>query len=311
MRVRGLAVTTLTGLAVWAAMFALPVGEDVQEGMARILLLMLLALFPAGLALVEEQEQSNALKTGVFLQPFAAVIVAGAFLLPPGVLAGTLAIAWLPFTGFLAWHGLMRFQRRGWRESLRQVEELCVDAALAYLPVGAVWLFASRMGIELMGFDEPVVILTAIHFHFAGFAAPLLAGLAGRRVREGGGRLGMLAGVGWVVAAGPALVALGFTFSPLVEALAAVTLAAGYLGLSVATLFSVLKRVGAPARALLAVSALSAVVTMFAAAAYAFGNYGGRVTIAIPQMVNVHGWVNALGFVACGLAGWVWERGRG
>ena len=37
----------------------------------------------------------------------------------------------------------------------------------------------------LLGFGDTIVLLTAVHFHYAGFALLLLAGLAGRRLRAG------------------------------------------------------------------------------------------------------------------------------
>jgi hypothetical protein len=50
------------------------------------------------------------------------------------------------------------------------------------------------------------VLLTAIHFHYAGFALPLLTGLAGRAL---GGRIARIASLG--VIAGVPLVAFGIT----------------------------------------------------------------------------------------------------
>ena len=48
-------------------------------------------------------------------------------------------------------------------------------ASPVYLTVGATWLVASRLGLEPVGIGEPIVELTAVHFHYAGFAAALLA----------------------------------------------------------------------------------------------------------------------------------------
>src|SRR5207248_112668 len=56
------------------------------------------------------------------------------------------------------------------------------DAALVLLPVGGGWLICSRAGVQPGGFGEPIVSLTAAHFHYAGFGALTLAGLAGRRL---------------------------------------------------------------------------------------------------------------------------------
>ncbi len=314
MRFSGTVFRVLFGGVLWGVLCLFPLGTGILNEIARVLLFVMLVLLPLGIPLVEPNEaaQSNMYKTARFLHPVAGLIAGASFLFPPGVIAGTLAIAWLPFCGFLTWHGVERLRRRGVRASLKTLDEFCIDAALIYLPVGAIWLWASRMGIRLMGFEEPIVLLTAIHFHFAGFAAPLLAGLAGRHLRQAG-RMGYFFVAAGVIILGPALVALGITLSRAVEVVSAVLLAAGYLGLAGLVLVRVLRAVpGITARILLALSALSVVVTMFAATGFAYGNFSGAFTITIPTMVNVHGWTNALGFVGCGFLGWtINQRARG
>ena len=87
---------------------------------------------------------------------------------------------------------------------------------MVYLPIGGAWLVASRLGIQPLGFGDTIVLLTAIHFHFAGFAAPLLAGFAGRAVRDRqtASQVVALAATGIIL--GTPLVAAGITFSPAV-----------------------------------------------------------------------------------------------
>jgi len=43
------------------------------------------------------------------------------------------------------------------------------------LAVGGAWLVASRLGMRPMGIQEPIVLLTAVHFHYAGFATATIA----------------------------------------------------------------------------------------------------------------------------------------
>src|SRR5205823_4251728 len=59
-------------------------------------------------------------------------------------------------------------------------QEIAIDVGLLLLPVGALWLLATRAAIAPLGFQEPIVMFTAAHFHFAGFAAPLILGCVGR-----------------------------------------------------------------------------------------------------------------------------------
>ncbi|NJN44183.1 MAG: YndJ family transporter [Anaerolineae bacterium] len=101
------------------------------------------------------------------------------------------------------------------------------------------WLLASRLGANPLGFTEPIILLTAIHFHFAGFAAPIIAGLVGRELAKpkSFGRETSWISMGYPIVAviiilGPTLVAVGITFSPIMEAVAGVALAVGYTGLA-------------------------------------------------------------------------------
>ena len=292
------------GLALWLAFLAVRTGSNLESEIARILALALFVVLPLGFDLSRRGNEppSHIFAAAKYLQPFAAVVAASSFFLPAGVLAGTLAIAWLPLTGLLAIDAFNRIRQRG----LAPLEELAVDAAGLYLPVGAVWLWASRMGLEPFGFAEPTVLLTAVHFHFAGFGGPLLAGLTGRFLRSRDADLPLLyAPSAALVLIGPALVAAGFFLPPNFEALAAALLAAGYLGLSLVVLSGVVRPLGRSLPGLLlAASALAVMLAMAAATAYAVGNASRVFFIPIPTMVLVHGWLNAAGFVLLGLLGW-------
>jgi hypothetical protein len=46
-------------------------------------------------------------------------------------------------------------------------------------------------------------------------------------------------------------------------------------------------------------------MTMIFACLYALGRFTGITTVNISLMVQVHGLSNALGFVLCGLLGWM------
>src|SRR5258708_7317839 len=71
------------------------------------------------------------------------------------------------------------------REPVRwQTPELAIAAGLVYIAVGGTWTFASRLGKGFFGFDEPLVLLTGAHFHYAGLLLPILTGLAARNLRS-------------------------------------------------------------------------------------------------------------------------------
>jgi len=60
---------------------------------------------------------------------------------------------------------------RSWRRICvcrrQSFPEFCFALGEGYAFVGALWLAASRTGMQLFGFREPIVLLTAIHFHYA------------------------------------------------------------------------------------------------------------------------------------------------
>lgn len=307
-------IQILAGALIWGVFIFQPLENSVLQPIAGLVLLAFFVVFPLGLLLAAPGIPAIPYKVALFLQPFAAFIAAISFFMPKGVISATFAIAWLPVTLFAAWNGLQTTQKKGIRNLLQNPAELSFVIAQCYVPIGAIWFVASRLGTGLMGFSEPIILLTAVHFHFAGFAAPILAGLVGRHIHPTNKPTNQLllnfyVIVAFIVMLGPALVAVGITFSPVVEALAGAVLAFGYTGLALIMLGRVLWQVnGGLTRILLGISALSALVTMGAAAAYALRTFDLFPFLSIPQMVAVHGWGNAVGFVFCGLLGWGLKR---
>jgi hypothetical protein len=300
--------SAIGGGLVWLLLLAVPLSDDVTMGaIARLLLLAVLVVTPLALPLAGPPAGRAALPywAAVRSQPFAAALVVVSFLLPAGVPAGLLASGWLLTTGCVAAYGLIRLLSR---RNLR-ADELCIDAGLVYMPVGAIWLLSARLRLNPLGFGDTIVALTAVHFHYAGFAAPLLAGLAGRLI--GAARpaaWGLFRLVAGGVIAGIALVAMGITlarFTLAIEVFAAVAFAASLLGLVALMLLVVVPAAGDRAvQVLLAVSALSLAVAMVFAGGYAIGRFVSAPVVGIPRMVQIHGWLNALGFVLCGLLAW-------
>jgi hypothetical protein len=233
--------------------------------------------------------------------PAAAVGGIVSIALAPGLLAAAAALAWLAFTGLSAVHGLSRAM--GMR---KRVEELCIAAGFMYLAVGGAWLVLWRSGIAVLDYGEHVPLLTAIHFHYAGFASPILVGFVGHELRAAGSRLWpVYVGAASLVIVGPAVVALGIAGVRTIEAPAAAILAAGTATVALLALAAVVRRIRpALARALLAVSSASAIAAMALAFLYAVGNPLDISAIGLEDMVRWHGSFNALGYVFCGLLAW-------
>jgi hypothetical protein len=276
-----------------------------------LLLLAILALTPLLFSVIATPDRRGrhplAYRVAVALQPIAAGSAAASFFLATGPRAALLAFPWLVFTLAAAVFGLVRLVPRGLS---RAPEETCIDAGLLYLPMGAVWLLLSRAGAAPAGFGEPIVVLTAVHFHYAGFAAPILAGLAGRRLLHASPssrRAFSFAAAGIVL--GMPLVAAGIAASPVLEMTGVVVFVTSLLALAGLLAFRVVPQVEhRTARALLAVSALSLTVTMPLAMAYGVGELLRDPLVTIPEMVRWHGWINALGFAVPAALAWQLAR---
>jgi hypothetical protein len=232
-------------------------------------------------------------------QPVAGLLVLASFLLPSsGLWPALAAVPWVAATGALGLAAVARVRARG----LWPLSETLIDAGFAYSIVGAVALVLHHLGITFR-FDPVIVFLTAIHFHFAGFVLPVLTGLAGRALGDRAGRgFRVLAAV---VLLGPAFIAVGISFSPLVEVLAvggftvAVGVLGGYIVLRVAPARPALQRL------LVSVSALALPVSMVLALGYGvstFTELGLRIPIG--TMVSLHGSLNAYWFALVGAVGW-------
>src|SRR5262249_39572395 len=102
----------------------------------------------------------------------AAILLTIAFLQPAGTTAQLLASSWLLFTLLLAALAIDRIAQLP-RPNIVEFGQL---AAMLFLPIGAIWAIISRGDWQPLGFPEVIVLLTAIHFHYAGFALPLMAG---------------------------------------------------------------------------------------------------------------------------------------
>ena len=95
------------------------------------------------------------------------------------------------------------------RKPERNLPGLAVLASDLYLPVGAVWALFDQFHFQPLGFSGIIVLLTAVHFHYAGFALPRLTGLWLARQRD---RFVFQLST-WGVIAGVPLVAVGITTS--------------------------------------------------------------------------------------------------
>jgi hypothetical protein len=307
-------VSTVFGMVAWLGALALFLRDaDVIASTETLLLLALLVITPAALGLVGPNSQTEAssiaYRSAVLLQPFAAVLAAASFAPSNGLAAAALAVPWLGFTGLVALYGLQRLIA----VRLTRIEEVCTTVGLLYLPIGAVWLVLARLGARPLGFGDLIVFLTAIHFHFIPLTALVITGLVGRRLRAlrpSVWPIYRVAALGVIV--GPALVAAGITTSStLIEAVSTLVVAGSMLTVAALALVMILPTTHPRlAKVLLTVSFAALFITMPLAIAYATGRWTNGWAITIPQMIQGHGWVNALGFGLCGLLAWRWVTSK-
>jgi hypothetical protein len=227
-----------------------------------------------------------------------AILAAASFAVPKGPWAGALAAPWAAFSALGALWGLTRLRR--------ELPRLLETAGLLLWPVGGAHLIASRLGMEVLGFREPIVLLTAVHFHYTGLALPVLAARSADRTPWPRLHLASaLAAVG-----GTPLLAVGFLYSRPLQLAAAWLVSLGVWGLAASQLGCRPRLRDLTARDLLAMSSASAGAGMALAAIYALGEFLHRDWLPIPTMAAGHGVLNGLGFVLGGLWAWATELSR-
>lgn len=325
-------VSALLGAGCWLALRgAVTLGAVSVTLVEQFVALALLVLVPLGLGVAvaptdrDETVVQPSIGRGlpyriaVLAQLPAALAATASLTVPVASSAGVvLALPWLGVTAVVASLGLWRLASRGpW-----PVSELAIDAGMLYLPVGAVALLSHRAGISL-SFRPIIVLLTAVHYHYAGFVLPLVTGriarlLAARghlpsnvlgRATDPSGRATDPSGRGtdvldratavaiFLIVGNVALIAVGITFSPIVEVVAVALFTTAVVVLALVTLLRVVpaidRRQGVP----LAVALCTLFWTMALAMAYGYSAFPGTGRlVTIGQLVTWHGSFNALGF---------------
>jgi YndJ-like protein len=300
--------SALIGAIVWCGLWAAARIHRLELGWIDLLFLFApLVIVPLGLELTRRIEPGIVLsppeRIARLVQLPCALLAVISLCLGRGILVSPLSAAWLLFCGLLALGGVFRL----YRGAFSRLDSAFPVVAFLFLPVGAAWLVASRLGLTPLGFQEPIVLLTAVHFHYAGFAAPLLV-RSSRRALGGSQMPSTRAALLNVVAAGvlvgPALLAAGFVIGPRVKLAAALILAASEIGLALSFVFALRNVPLLAAKFLIALAAASVAFAMVLAALWAVGEYPLQPFVHLAEMARLHGTVNAFGFTLCGLLGW-------
>jgi len=250
----------------------------------------MLVVVPAGLRLIRDPAVAFARRCW----PFGAVAGAVSLWLPRGTVATSLATVYAVAAAVLCAYALSRpvRPRREWPT------EAAVLTALISPAVAASALIAERAGYHLFGFELGILTLTVAHFHFAGFAAALIAGLQSRLTP---GRAADAAAL--TVPAGTLLVLLGYFTAEAVELAGALVLTAGMWTVGWLTWRYARTAPDRLTALLLGCSAVVLVASMALAVSWALGEATGLPHPSLAWMAATHGVANALGFAVCAMVG--------
>lgn len=271
------------------------------EWVVMILLFAPLVCIPLGLALlIDQEEQGRVSRLWLPLtlaQPIGAVALVASFATPAGWFAALLALPWLLVTAIIAILGLVRLMKVG----LRRLPDLSLAVAMIFLVIGGGWTVLSRYGARPLDFSDIIVLLTGVHFHYAGFALPVLIGLAGQSLpdrQSKGAVLGIISGV--------PLVAVGITvgrYAPLIEAMTALWLTGTCLLVALIQARSAALSASILRRVLLYLSSFFILAGMALAGVYGVKSFLGKSWLEIDTMILWHGSINSFGFAFLGLLG--------
>jgi hypothetical protein len=336
----------LAGAGGWAGVSVLARMGIARIGVIELMFLFApLVIVPLGMELGRVGGFESGIARGLAgaaqtLQPLGAVLAVVAVCLAPGGRAGLLAGGWMVVCGLMAGAGAVELGAlilgSAIMGSAVEMEKLTGGAPVATrvlpvsaevvavpsrlsriaacvgridLAVGGAWLVASRLGWRPMGIQEPIGLLTAVHFHFAGFATAMIAGatlrFAEERFAGRDGLLRWLRGVVVLVLGMPFLVAAGFVISPELKMVAAMVFSVSVAGLAGFVWMCSGEVRDGTARNFLRVAAGAVFVGMALSGTYAVADFVKSELLPIPRMASTHGVLNALGFCLLGLLGWI------
>lgn len=193
------------------------------------------------------------------------------------------ASVYLMSTLSISWSGVHRFLERGFTN----IAEIIIDIGLIYITMGGIWFLAYITEIDT-GFSPIITWLTAIHFHYSAFLLCITVGLLGRLHRSR-----LFSSCAAVIALGPMLVALGITFSHIIEI---VSVSLYVLAIFSLTLYVLRIRMHLVAAIFIRISFLTLCFTIIWSFLYAYSNLTGSGLVDIPDMLNFHGMLNCILF---------------
>ncbi|PJY98528.1 hypothetical protein CPT06_18165 [Bacillus vallismortis] len=208
---------------------------------------------------------------------------------------GWFALVWWIYTVLLALYALLRLRDT----KIHRIEETSILFGLIYLAGGGFWFFAYAAQLQIMQFSPLIILLTAVHFHYSAFLIPIFNGLLGRITRKN--RL-LYSWMTWVILFSPILIALGISYSKILDIIAVgLYMAALYLQAYLVLTTAFRSKTG---KILIRLSSAVLMVTITFSMIYSLGVFRQEVTLTINQMIWIHGFVNAFAVILPALIGW-------
>ena len=191
----------------------------------------------------------------------------------------------------IGWCGVRRFLQRGFTN----IAEIMIDIGFIYIAMGGIWFSFHITGIHT-GFSPMITWLTAIHFHYSAFLLCITVGLLGRLHSSH-----LFSSCAAVIALGPMLVALGITFSRVIEIVSVSLYVAAIFSLTI-VLFRI--RFQPVASSFVRIAFFTLCFTIIWSFLYAYSNLTSSSLVDIPSMLDFHGMLNCILFGGAVTAAW-------
>lgn len=267
-----------------------------------IVMVLFAALFLVPIAFQQIKKSQSLFRMyryGLICQLLCALSLAMSFLMERGIGAGIFAIPYAVWCMEILFYGLKIEQKLTYISTL---------ITFGFLANASLWLVFDRFGVQPLGFSMWIVILTGVHFHFAGFA--LMACLSLFLYQSPQNRFIQTAIFLTVI--GIILTALGIVATQLgygqtLESISGTWVAVSSFFIGLFFMKKSFKQ-AQPTKALWFVGGLCLVLAMVLASLYALRSVAPIEELTLPIMQALHGTLNALGFGNLVLVGWALRK---
>lgn len=292
----------LIGLVLWLTFVALQHPEPMLQSWAEMLLVFaVLILTPIAITLFGHflQNKSTWLQLSENWAFPAGVAFAFSYTLEQGGFAAILCVPWFMLSLFVALSGFSLL-----KNDFKNTISLAASMGALFFPVGTAWAILDRAGLQPFGYDAAIVLLTAVHFHFAGFFFPLILAAIGKASPSKLSKFAV-----WLFLIGVPLTAVGISLGHFyqnyfVEAISGSMVVVAVLLAAVCQMFYASQNVIANwQKVALLISSLFLGFAMLLAACYANRDWLMWDWCTIPNLRFWHGTANMVA-VSLGLIAW-------